>query len=94
LKAHRRGFSGSTDYVHVVGAVKVSGGHFSQMDWLNSAGMNGQGWKTRFPIPSMDMDGLDVLDATGMSETWGFRLAQRVLEEVLISSIDAQPSSS
>jgi hypothetical protein len=64
------------------------------MDWLNSAGMNGAGWKTRFPVPSMDLNGSDVLGATGMSETWGFRLAQRVLEEALISSITAQPSSS
>jgi hypothetical protein len=53
----------------------------SQMDWFNSAGMMISGWKTPFPVPSLP-PGQKALDASGISSSWGFRIAQKLLQEV------------
>lgn len=51
------------------------------MDWYNSAGMLIAGWKTPFPVPYLP-PGQETLDASGMSSSWGFRIAQKLLEEL------------
>jgi hypothetical protein len=57
---------------------------WSQMDWFNSAGMMIAVWKTPFPVPSLP-PGQEALDASGISSSWGFRIAQHLLEEVAVA---------
>jgi hypothetical protein len=51
------------------------------MDWLNSAGMMITAWKTAFPVPSLP-PGPEGLETSGTTTSFGFRIAQRLLEEV------------
>jgi hypothetical protein len=56
------------------------------MDWFNSAGMMVAGWKTKVSVPALP-PGPDALQTSGIADSFGFRIAERLLEEVAVAHL-------
>jgi hypothetical protein len=58
------------------------------MDWFNSAGMMVAAWKTKVSVPGLP-PGPDALQTSGIADSFGFRIAERLLEEVAVAHMRA-----